>query len=143
MCSASTVYRSLEQANLLPGSWACFPGGGGGVGIQGIQLAKAFGLRPVAVDTGADKRDLCMRLGAEAFVDFKECSSGDDVVRKVIDITDGVGAHGVFVTAPAAYKDAVAFTGKRVGAKVMCIGIRMSCPENPRCKVGSQPNCNM
>ncbi|KAL2009907.1 hypothetical protein VTN00DRAFT_5714 [Thermoascus crustaceus] len=120
MCSASTIFRSLEEANLLPGSWACFPGGGGGVGIQGIQLAKAFGLRPVAVDTGADKRDLCIRMGAEAFVDFKECS---DVVREVIYITDGEGAHGVFVTAPAAYRDAVAYTGRRVGAKVMCIGL--------------------
>lgn len=93
------------------------------MGIQGIQLAKAFGLRPVAIDTGADKRDLCIRMGAEAFVDFKECS---DVVREVINITDGEGAHGVFVTAPAAYRNAVAYTGRRVGAKVMCIGLRMS-----------------
>ncbi|KAH8802556.1 putative alcohol dehydrogenase [Xylogone sp. PMI_703] len=120
MCSACTIHHSLEEANLPTGSWACFPGGGGGVGIQGIQLAKAMGLRPIAIDTGAAKRDLCLRMGAEVFIDFKKST---DPVAEVINATDGIGAHGVFVTAPAAYRDAVGLTGLRVGAKIMCIGL--------------------
>jgi propanol-preferring alcohol dehydrogenase len=40
MCSASTMHRALIEAGLKPGAWVVFPGGGGGVGIQGIQLAK-------------------------------------------------------------------------------------------------------
>lgn len=40
MCSASTMHRGLKEARLEPGNWVVFPGGGGGVGIQGIQLAK-------------------------------------------------------------------------------------------------------
>jgi propanol-preferring alcohol dehydrogenase len=40
MCSASTMHRALIEADLKPGNWVVFPGGGGGVGIQGIQLAK-------------------------------------------------------------------------------------------------------
>lgn len=90
------------------------------MGIQGVQLAKAMGMRPIVVDTGATKRDLSLRMGAEAFVDFKET---DDPSKVVIETADGVGVHGVFVTAPAAYKTAVSYVGSRVGAMVMCIGL--------------------
>lgn len=129
MCSASTIYRSLVEANLKPGEWAVFPGGGGGVGIQGVQLAKAMGLRPIVIDAGAAKKDLCMQVGAEAFVDFKEAKN---VTAEVIKIADGIGAHGVFVTAPSAYTDAIGLVGDRIGAKVMCIGLRMSpLPSSP------------
>ncbi|KAI5298731.1 hypothetical protein KEM55_003007 [Ascosphaera atra] len=120
MCSASTVFRSILESGLIPGDWAVFPGGGGGVGIQGVQVAKAMGLRPIAIDTGADKRDLCLRMGAEQFIDFREES---DVAAAVVKAADGIGAHGVFVTATPAYKDAISYTGTRVGAKVMCIGL--------------------
>lgn len=40
MCSASTMHRSLIESGLRPSDWVVFPGGGGGVGIQGVQLAK-------------------------------------------------------------------------------------------------------
>lgn len=56
----------------VPGNWAVFPGGGGGVGIQGVQLAKAMGFGPIVLDTGAEKRDTCLKYGAEHFTDFKE-----------------------------------------------------------------------
>lgn len=120
MCSASTIFRSLFEANLRAGSWVVFPGGGGGVGIQGVQLAKAMGLRPIVVDTGESKRALALRMGAEAFVDFNKSS---DSAKEVIEIADGVGVHGVIVTAPAAYKTAVSFVGDRIGSMVMCIGL--------------------
>ncbi|KAI9835770.1 MAG: hypothetical protein M1819_001949 [Sarea resinae] len=111
-----------EVAALRPGDWAVFPGGGGGVGIQGVQLAKAMGFRPIAVDSGAEKRALCLKLGAEAFVDFRET---ENVAQEVVRISDGKGAHSVFVTAPQAYRDAVAYTGCRIAARVMCIGLRL------------------
>jgi alcohol dehydrogenase, propanol-preferring len=93
MCSASTVYTSLKESGLRPGQWAVFPGGGGGVGIQGVQLAAAMGLRPIVVDTGDERRKLSMDLGAEKFIDFKD----GNPVKEVLDVTEG-GAHGVFVT---------------------------------------------
>ena len=120
MCSASTIYRSLVESELRPGDIAVFPGGAGGVGIQGVQLARAMGLRVIVVDSGADKRALATKMGAEAFVDFRDET---DVGAAVVKAADGVGAHGVFVTAPAAYGSAVALTGTRIGAKVMCIGL--------------------
>lgn len=120
MCSGSTIYRSLWESKLEAGNWAVFPGGGGGVGHMGVQLAKAMGMRVIVIDSGADKRALSEELGAEHFVDFKE---HDSVEQEVIRLTDGKGAHGVFVTATSAgaYKSAPMMC--RTGGKVMCIGL--------------------
>lgn len=120
MCSASTMVRSIIDSELKPGQWACFPGGAGGVGIQGVQIAKAFGLRPIVIDTGDAKKKLALEMGAEAFVDFKEVS---DIPAEVMKICDGIGAHGVFITAVPAYASAVSLVGERVSAKLMCIGL--------------------
>ncbi|KAF2277966.1 uncharacterized protein EI97DRAFT_449368 [Westerdykella ornata] len=121
MCSASTVYTSIKESGLQAGDWAVFPGAGGGVGMQGVQLAKAMGLRPVAIDTGAEKKKLCLEVaGAEAFIDFKEVS---DVAAEVVRICDGIGAHAVFVTAVQSYPTSISLLGRRVGGKVMCIGL--------------------
>ncbi|KAL4875244.1 glycosyl hydrolase family 76-domain-containing protein [Aspergillus karnatakaensis] len=120
MCSASTIYRSLVESRLKPGDWAVFPGGGGGVGIQGVQLAAAMGFRPIVVDTGVEKKQLAVKMGAEAFVDFRVDSNP---VSSVVEIADGIGGHGVFVTAQAAYPTALEYLGSRVAGVVMCIGI--------------------
>ncbi len=40
MCAASTMHRALVDSRLKTGQWVVFPGGGGGVGAQGVQLAK-------------------------------------------------------------------------------------------------------
>ncbi len=94
MCSASTAYASIKESKLRPGQWAVFPGGGGGVGIQGVQLAVAMGLRVIVVDTGAERKDLCGKTGAEHFIDF---NGAEDPAAEVLKLTGG-GAHGVFVT---------------------------------------------
>lgn len=53
-----------------------------------------MGMRPIVVDTGSERQELVRRMGAEAFVDFKEV---DNPAAKVLEITGG-GAHAVFVT---------------------------------------------
>ena len=78
-----------------------------------------MGLRPIVVDTGDEKKKLAMSLGAEHFVDFKD----GDPIAKVIEITEGVGAHGVFVTAPQGYASALGYLGSRCGGQVMCIAL--------------------
>lgn len=118
MCSAATIYNSLKESGLKPGNWAVFPGGGGGVGIQGVMLASAMGFRPIVVDTGDARDKLAMKYGAEHFVDFKQ----GDPVEKVLELTGG-GAHAVFVTAVQAYPIAPKYLGARAGATVMCIGL--------------------
>ena len=94
MCSTSTMYSSIKESGIRAGQWACFPGGGGGVGIQGVQLAKLLGLRAIVVDTGAERAALTKKQGAEHFIDFKEV---EDPCAEVVKLTGG-GAHAVFVT---------------------------------------------
>ena len=115
------MYSSLRESELVPGDWAIFPGGGGGVGIQGVQLAAAMGIRPVVIDTGDEKRKIALQYGAEHFLDFKESK---DLAGEVIAICDGVGAHGVFVTAGQSYPTALSYLGRRVGGKVRDLPIR-------------------
>jgi len=134
MCSASTVYTSIKESGLRPGDWAVFPGAGGGVGMQGVQLAKAMGLRVVAVDTGDEKKKLCVdAAGAEHFIDFKQV---ENVAEEVIRICDGIGAHGVFVTAAPSYPSSISYLGGRVGGKVMCIGL----PPSGQLHIDVDPN---
>ncbi|KAL1629238.1 hypothetical protein SLS56_005461 [Neofusicoccum ribis] len=133
MCSASTMHRALVDSALRPRDWVVFPGGGGGVGVQGVQLAKAMGFRPVVVDTGAPKRELATKMGAEAFVDFREVESVAEEIKKVC---DGLGAHGVIVTAPQAYKDAVSYIGDRISGKIVCVGL----PPAGATTIGADPN---
>jgi alcohol dehydrogenase, propanol-preferring len=114
MCSASTIYSSIKESGIRAGEWAVFPGGGGGVGIQGVQLASAMGVRPIVVDTGDEREKLTKHHGAEHFIDFQK----EDTVKKVLEITGG-GAHAVFVTAVQSYPTALGYLGIRGGAKVM------------------------
>jgi len=53
-----------------------------------------MGLRPIVVDTGSERRELCKKYGAEHFIDFKEV---EDPCKEVVEMTEG-GAHAVFVT---------------------------------------------
>ena len=60
-----------------------------------------MGMRPIVVDSGAAKKDLSLKMGAEEFIDFKE---HEDVAARVKEVAGGVGAHGVLVTAYQSYK---------------------------------------
>jgi D-arabinose 1-dehydrogenase-like Zn-dependent alcohol dehydrogenase len=71
MCSGATIWSALKKANLKAGDWVVIPGAGGGVGHFGVQYAKAMGCRVVAIDSGKDKDEMCKKLGAEVFLDFK------------------------------------------------------------------------
>lgn len=84
-----------------------------------------MGMRPIVIDTGEAKKKLALQMGAEAFVDFKEET---DVAAKVKEIAGGIGAHGVIVTAPQAYKDAISYIGARISGRVMCVGLRKLTP---------------
>ena len=96
---ARSDYWTLSQ-------WLVIPGAGGGVGHQGVQYAKAMGIRVIAVDTGASKEKMCKELGAEAFIDFKTANPVEEVHKMTL-----IGAHAVIVTGGTAeaYKTAPLF----------------------------------
>lgn len=133
MCSGSTMYRSIAESGLKANQWAVFLGAGGGVGHMGVQIARALGTRVIGIDNGADKRELCMKLGCEVFIDFSQTK---DVVEEVIKATGGLGAHGIFISASSKSAYATATRMCRVGGRVMCIGI----PPLGQAFVGDDPN---
>ena len=88
-----------------------------------------MGMRPIVVDSG-DKKELCMKMGAEAFVDFTQ---EKDVPAKVREIADGVGAHGVLVTAYQAYEREWIRISHRTRALTQNRGLRFH-RQQERCK---------
>lgn len=126
LCAGVTVYKALKVAALAQGSWVAISGAGGGLGHLGIQYAKAMGLRVLALDAG--KREFCLDLGADAYVDV--LSKDVDVVGQAVKVTGG-GAHGALVCASVgkAYVDAVKYL-RRAGTLV-CVGIPESKTQIP------------
>jgi propanol-preferring alcohol dehydrogenase len=96
LCAGITVYKGLKESGAKPGQTVAIVGAGGGLGSLAQQYAKAMGLQVVAIDTGAEKRDMCLnKLGASAFVDFKESK---DVVADVrAAANNGEGPQYVFL----------------------------------------------
>ena len=115
-----TVYRAIKYSHAKIGDWIVLPGAGGGLGHLAVQYAVSMGLRVCAVDTGAEKRDLCFSLGAEAWVDFKETK---DLVADIKAACDGEGPHAAIVTAAnsKAYEQAVDYL--RPGGYLMVVGL--------------------
>lgn len=72
------------------------------------------------LDTGAEKRDLAMKLGAEAWVDFRETK---DLVAAIKAATGGDGPNVAVVTATnsAAYEQAIDYL--RPGGTLMMVGL--------------------
>ncbi|KAF7317218.1 PKS-ER domain-containing protein [Mycena chlorophos] len=120
LCAGVTVYRAIKYSQTTPGDWIVLPGAGGGLGHLAVQYAKVAGLRVIAVDTGADKKALCLSLGADKWIDFKESK---DIVADILAITDGLGAHSAVVTAASSsgYKQAIEYL--RNGGTLMAVGL--------------------
>merc|ERR1712072_1025007 len=71
LCAGITVYKGLKESGASPGQSVAIVGAGGGLGSLAQQYAKAMGLRVIAIDTGDEKKKMCLeQLGASAFVDF-------------------------------------------------------------------------
>lgn len=120
LCAGVTVYKSIKQANTQPGDIVVISGAGGGLGHLGIQYAvHGFGLRVIAIDTGDNKRELCRKLGAETFVDFK---TSPNVVEEVKRAADGKGAHAVIVTSGSSPAYDLALKYLRAGGTLMAVG---------------------
>ncbi|KAI5460476.1 chaperonin 10-like protein [Mariannaea sp. PMI_226] len=119
MCGGVTAYTACKRSGVQPGQWIVLPGAGGGLGHFAVQYARAMGMRVIAIDGGDQKRELCMKLGAEVFIDFK---TTQNIVNEIMKVTT-YGAHGVIVTAAtkAAYESAPSFL--RPNGTVVAVGL--------------------
>jgi propanol-preferring alcohol dehydrogenase len=98
LCAGITVYKGLKESGAKPGQTVAIVGAGGGLGSLAQQYAKAMGLRTIAIDSGDEKKKMCMeQLGSHAFIDF---ATSKNVVKDVQAATeDGLGPHAVILVA--------------------------------------------
>jgi propanol-preferring alcohol dehydrogenase len=84
-----------------------------------VQYARANGASVIGIDSGQDKRDYVLSIGAENFIDF---ALVPDVIAEVRKITNG-GAQAVIVAAgnPKAFAHAAEML--RINGTLSCIGI--------------------
>jgi D-arabinose 1-dehydrogenase-like Zn-dependent alcohol dehydrogenase len=91
-CAVGSCLRALRQvAKLLPGERVVVTGAGGGLGIHGMQVAKALGAYTIALTSSPDKADDLRALGADAVV----VAAGRDYWQEILALTDGRGADVV------------------------------------------------
>ncbi|KZT07129.1 GroES-like protein [Laetiporus sulphureus 93-53] len=120
LCAGVTVYRALKYSKAHIGDWIALPGAGGGLGHLAVQYATDMGLRVLAIDTGEEKKELCLKLGAERWIDF---NTSKDLVKDIVEACDGFGPHAAVVTAAtsAAYAQAIDYL--RPGGNLMVVGL--------------------
>jgi NADPH:quinone reductase and related Zn-dependent oxidoreductases len=108
-----TAYVGLHRrARLCAGETLLVHAGAGGVGSAAIQIGLAAGARVIATAGGPDKTARCADLGAHEVIDY----ATEDVVDRVRQLTDGVGADVIFDPVGGEVFDAsrrcVAFEGR-------------------------------
>jgi propanol-preferring alcohol dehydrogenase len=79
-----------ERAQVNPHDDVLLIGAGGGVGIHGVQVAKLFGARVIAVDISEAKLDLARQWGADEVINVRAV---DDLTAEVKKLTDGKGVE--------------------------------------------------
>jgi NADPH:quinone reductase len=83
-----TVWSNVfDRARLQPGETILIQGGGSGIGVTAIQLARAFGARVLVTAGSAAKCQACLDLGADHALNYLACDFAAEVQR----LTDGRG----------------------------------------------------
>ncbi len=120
-----TVWANLfDIGRLSEGESVLVHGGSSGIGTTAIQLARAFGARVYVTAGSPDKCEACVKLGANAAINYKEVDFADSIKQ----FTNGAGVDVVLdmVGAPYAQRNlrCLAMDGRLViiaflgGAKV-------------------------
>lgn len=81
-----------HRAHLLAGETLLVLGAAGGVGLAAIQLGKLLGARVIACAGDAAKLEICRQHGADDLIHYRD----EDLVTRVKDITNGVGADVIY-----------------------------------------------
>jgi NADPH:quinone reductase-like Zn-dependent oxidoreductase len=88
-----TAWHMLrDRAKVVLGEDVLIIAGGSGIGVLGIQIAKAAGARVIATAGGAEKVRRCVEVGADFAVDHNDPTWPDQVRR----LTGGRGVDIVF-----------------------------------------------
>ncbi len=118
-CSALTAYGAVKNATLKPNDNVVIVGAGG-LGLMGIQLAKAIsGAKIICLDVNDDKLKVAKQNGA----DFTINSKNEDPVKAIMELTGNLGADAVidFVNATKSVETDMQILRRR--AKVVLVGL--------------------
>jgi NADPH:quinone reductase-like Zn-dependent oxidoreductase len=72
MVGMTSWHMLVTRANIRPGQTVLIMGGGSGMGIAGIQIAKLFNCDVISTAGNRDKMDRCLELGADYVVNHRE-----------------------------------------------------------------------
>ena len=119
-CAIFTAYGAVRHAAELRGGERIAVVAAGGVGINIVQIARAFGASQIiAVDIRDDKLEAARRLGATDVVNSRET----DAVARVRELTDGRGVDTAFEVLGLPQTFTQAFEMIRDGGRMVGVGI--------------------
>ncbi|MBI4051980.1 MAG: zinc-binding dehydrogenase [Elusimicrobia bacterium] len=106
----------ITLGNLKPGQTVLVLGIGSGVGIAALQVAKLMGAQVIATTTSESKLEQAQKMGADHLI----LSPPEDLLKKVIRMTEGQGVDIVFEHIGPATFDKSLRTLKKGGILVTC-----------------------
>jgi succinate semialdehyde reductase (NADPH) len=119
-CAVFTAYGAVRHSADLRGGERVAVVAVGGVGLNVIQIARAFGASQiVAVDVRDDKLDIARALGATETVN----AASGDAVAEVRRLTDGAGVDVAFEVLGRPETFTQAFEMVRDGGRMVAVGI--------------------
>lgn len=121
-CALSQVVYGLQQVGVWLGDTVVVQGAGG-LGIYAGGVARDMGAgRVVVIDAIPERLDLARQFGADEVINFKETPSKEARVRRVRELTGGVGADVVVEVAgvPGVVQEGIEMT--RVGGRYLWMG---------------------
>jgi alcohol dehydrogenase len=92
MVGMTAWHMLVTRAQIRPGQMVLIMGGGSGMGIAGIQIAKLYNCDVIATAGNKDKMDKCLELGADYVVNHREA----DWYKKVREITRKQGVDVIY-----------------------------------------------
>ncbi len=118
MCSGLTAYSALKKLGRIEGDERILLIGCGGVGMMGIQFARALGSAPLVADIDAGRRQAALSVGAGSVYDAADPGTPD---RIRTDTGGGPGAVIDFVGSEASF--ALASRVARRGGRIVVVGL--------------------
>jgi NADPH:quinone reductase-like Zn-dependent oxidoreductase len=117
-CAAVSAWSALHIATPLRPGQTVLIQGTGGVAMFGLQIARMFGARVLAITSSDEKAERLKAMGAEAVVNYRTFPDWD---REILRLTDGKGVDKVIDIAGEAtiVKSAAS---ARVGGEIGVVG---------------------
>lgn len=114
----STPFHAVKNRGMVrAGEWVAIFGCGG-VGINAVQIAAAFGANVVAVDVDDRKLELARQLGASAVFNSKQV----DAAKEIRGVTDGGGVDAAFEVVGKPEVQELALRSVKTGGRLVTVG---------------------